>query len=454
MTAEAPEQVIHRYRPVGSALQLMHARGAEIVLSGAAGTGKSRACLEKLHAMAMANPGMRGLIARKTAVSLTSTALVTYREIVAAEALASGEVAFYGGSAQEAASYRYGNGSTLTIGGMDKASRIMSSEYDAIYVQEATELTEDDWETLTTRLRNGVVSFQQLMADTNPSSPTSWLYQRCQRGQTVMIPCRHEDNPRLYDDGEWTAEGAAYLAILEALTGVRYLRLRKGVWAAAEGLVFDGFDPAVHLHKHIANPPADWVRYLAVDFGYRNPFCCQWYARDNDGRLYMYREIYMTGRLVEDHARQILELIRKGDGHQPDQMPREVICDHDAEDRATLERHLGLSTVAAHKAVSEGIQAVQSRLKVDATGKPGLYLCRDALVERDPALEQAHKPLCLQDEILEYAWDMSAVRGGKQGAGDTLKEQPFKENDHSCDALRYAVAAIDLVGRPRLRFIR
>jgi phage terminase large subunit len=269
-----------------------------------------------------------------------------------------------------------------------------------------------------------------------------------------MIPCRHEDNPRLYDDGEWTAEGAAYLAILEALTGVRYLRLRKGVWAAAEGLVFDGFDPAVHLHKHIALPPPEWVRYLAVDFGYRNPFTCQWWARNPDGRLFMYREIYMTGRLVEDHARQILALIRKGDGHQPDQMPREVICDTDAEDRGTLERHLGLSTVAAHKAVSEGIQAVQSRLKVDATGKPSLYICRDALVERDPALEQAHKPLCLQDEILEYAWDMSAVRGGKQGAGDTLKEVPFKENDHGCDAMRYLVAGVDLVGRPRLRFIR
>jgi phage terminase large subunit len=404
--------------------------------------------------MALQNPGMRGLIVRKTAVSLTSSALVTYQKIVAAEAIASGEVVFYGGSRQEAAGYRYGNGSFLTIAGLDKSSRIMSTEFDTIYCQEATELDENDWESLTTRLRNGVVSFQQLLADCNPGPPQHWLNQRCTRGQTVMIPCRHEDNPRLYDDGEWTAEGAAYLAILEALTGVRYLRLRKGLWAAAEGIIYDTFDPAVHLHKHIGVPPADWVRYLAVDFGYRNPFAALFIAVDHDNRMYVYREVYMTGRLVEDHARQILALIKRGDGHQPDQMPREVICDHDAEDRATLERHLGLSTVAAHKAVSEGIQAVQSRLKVDATGKPGLYLCRDALVERDPALEQAHKPLCLQDEILEYAWDMSAVRGGKQGAGDTLKEQPFKENDHSCDALRYAVAAIDLVGRPRLRFIR
>jgi hypothetical protein len=41
------------------------------------------------------------------------------------------------------------------IGGMDKPTKIMSSEYDFIYVQEAIELTETDWENLTTRLRNG-----------------------------------------------------------------------------------------------------------------------------------------------------------------------------------------------------------------------------------------------------------------------------------------------------------
>ena len=447
MTATAPERLEHRYRPVGSAAELFGCRASEVLLSGAAGTGKSRACMEKLHAMALLNNGMRGLICRKTATSLTSTALVTFREIVAKEAIASGELRWYGGSRQEAASYRYGNGSTITVGGLDKATRIMSSEYDAIYVQEATEMTEDDWESLTTRLRNGVVSFQQLMADCNPGPPQHWLNQRSLRGQVVMIPCSHEDNPKLYDreSGKWTDAGMAYLALLENLTGVRYLRLRKGIWAAAEGLVYDAFDPAVHLHKPIALPPADWVRYWSVDFGYRNPFTCQFWAEDHDGRLYLYREIYMTGRLVEDHAVQMLQLMKRGDGHQPDQAPRAIICDHDAEDRATLERKLGMSTVAALKNVSEGIQAFQARLKVRADGKPGLYICRDALVERDGVLEAARKPLCAQDEIAEYIWDPSAPSSGN------VRENPLKQNDHGMDAARYLVAEIDLKGRPRFR---
>lgn len=465
----------HRYRPVGSARELFSSKAPEILLSGAAGTGKSRACLEKVHAMCLVNPGMRALICRKTAVSLTSTGMVTFKEFVAREAIESGELTFYGGSRTEAAGYRYANGSTITIGGMDKSTRIMSSEYDVVYVQEATELTEDDWESITTRLRNGKVSFQQLMADCNPGPPQHWLNQRCLRGQTVMVPCRHEDNPKLYCGGpnasrrlldqerdlfcehnstgpHWTIEGAAYISILEGLTGVRYQRLRKGLWAAAEGLVYDTFDPTVHLHKPIALPPKDWTRYLSVDFGYRNPFVCQFWAEDHDGRLYLYREIYMTGRLVEDHARQILDAVRRGDNHNADSWPpRAVICDHDAEDRATLERHLGVSTVAATKNVSEGVQAVQSRLKVRADGKPGLYICRDALYERDATLADAHKPQCAQDEILDYVWDAAKMRA----AGDnTSREAPLKDNDHSMDALRYLVAQIDLVGRPRVRFIR
>ena len=53
----------HRpYMPLGAARQLMLCRDPEVLLSGPAGTGKSRASLEKLHLAAMRYPGMRGLI--------------------------------------------------------------------------------------------------------------------------------------------------------------------------------------------------------------------------------------------------------------------------------------------------------------------------------------------------------------------------------------------------------
>lgn len=445
MTATALE---HRYRPRGACLDLFSDRRPEVLLSGPAGTGKSRACLEKLNMLALLNPGMRGLIVRKTLASLGSTALVTWRTHVLPEALVNGTVTYYGGSSEEPPQYRYSNGSRVMVGGMDRATRVMSSEYDVIYVQEAIELTEADWEALSTRLRNGVISFQQLLADTNPDTPTHWLKARCDRGQTVMLESRHSDNPVLVDDaGVVTEVGRDYLARLDGLTGVRRYRLKDGLWVAAEGVIYEEWDPAIHLVDRFY-VPKDWVRWWVVDFGFIHPFVLQCWAEDPDGRLFLYREIYRTRRLVEDHARDILAAVKHpktGEWREP--KPRAVICDHDAEDRATLERHLGMSTTAATKTVKDGLEAVMSRMRPAGDGKPRVFIVRDCVLERDPELVEAKRPACTAEEVPGYIW-LPAVNGR------AAKEQPLKENDDGCDAMRYVVAERDLGARPRVRILR
>ncbi len=87
----------------------------------------------------------------------------------------------------------------------------MSTQFDLICVLEATELTENDWESLTTRLRNGVVSFQQLIGDCNPDHEHHWLKLRCDRGQTTMLHSRLKDNPRFWDrlDRSWPRSTAS-----------------------------------------------------------------------------------------------------------------------------------------------------------------------------------------------------------------------------------------------------
>src|SRR5690606_33582240 len=189
----------------------------------------------------------------------------------------------------------------------------MSSEYDVCYAQEATELLEEDWEAITTRLRNGKIPYQQLIADANPDVPTHWLKRRCDTGKTHYIRSRHEDNPILYNQnadgttGGLTEVGHNYISKLDALSGVRYQRLRKGIWCAAEGLVYEEFDPAIHAHKAIKIPPVSWTRYMTVDFGYTNPMVVQFWAEDEDGRLYLYRELYETKITVDKMAVKIKE---------------------------------------------------------------------------------------------------------------------------------------------------
>jgi phage terminase large subunit len=328
---------------------------------------------------------------------------------------------------------------------MDKSTKIMSSEYDVVYVQEATELTEEDWEAITTRLRNGKISFQQLIADCNPGPPTHWLKVRCDTNKTRMLHSVHEENPILFTaDGLMTDVGKSYISKLDNLTGVRHARLRKGQWVAAEGLIYEEFDPTVHLIDRF-EIPADWTRWWSVDFGFTNPFVCQMWAEDPDGRLYLYREIYHTRKTVDVHAKDILRCVRRDDGSWREARPRAIICDHDAEGRAVLERELGIGTTPAHKKVTDGIQAVQARLRLASDGKPRLYLMRDALVQRDQDLADAKKPTCTIEEIVGYIWDT--------GAGKAPKETPKKEDDHGCDAKRYIVAEKDLRGRPIVRWL-
>jgi phage terminase large subunit len=442
VTTALGQGVTVRYEPRGAAQELFRTKRAEVFIAGPAGTGKSLACLYRLHLTALHNPNARFLIFRKTAVSLGSTTLVTWEKKVAADAIARGIVTWFGGSAREAPGYRYSNGAKIDVAGMDRPEKIMSAEYDLVFGDEATELTITDWESVGTRLRNGMLSWQQQMGACNPSHPTHWIKQRCDQGVAKMLVSRHADNPAYVNtDGSFTDVGSAYFAKLDALTGVRKLRLRDGIWAAAEGLIYEGFDEAVHLVDPF-RVPHEWRRWLAVDFGFTNPFVMQWWAEDPDGRLFLYREIYRTRRLVEDHARQARALMVYPSGQWKEPRPSAVICDHDAEDRATLEKHLGLRTAAAHKAVRPGVQAVQSRLKVAGDGRPRLFIVRNALVERDTDLGEAKKPACTEEEVAGYVWSVKP--------GGTSPEVPLKENDHGMDAARYMVAARDLAVRKRV----
>lgn len=435
----------HRYVPRGAARAMLTDRSPELLLDGPAGTGKSRACLEKLLLCAIKYPGMRALIVRQTLVSLTDSAMVTWQEHVAKEMLATGQMTYFGGSRKEAAQYRLANGSQIMLAGMDKPSKVMSTEYDLCYVQELTELTLKAWLSLSTRMRNPVMPYRQLLADCNPDADTHWVNQRANSGATTRLVSRHVDNPVYFnDDGTMTPAGAEYMARLDALTGVTRLRLRDGLWVSAEGVIYEGWNPGIHVVDKVHAPggriPLHWPRFWVVDFGYTNPFVWQCWARDDDGRLYMYREIYHTRRTVKDHAAKIKSLLIRKDGTWIEPKPVKIICDHDAEDRATLEQELGLPTTAATKTVKDGIDAVMARMVPAGDGRPRIFVLRDALVEKDQALALAMRPTRTAEEFPVYVWNEA-------------KDQPVKEHDHGMDTTRYMVADQDLSPQYRVRWI-
>lgn len=390
-----------------------------MLLTGSAGGGKSKVAAEKIHAYCAKYPGSTWLMMRK-AREWAGRSIVPF---MWQSVMGQDPKIKYNKSD---GSFAYPNGSMIYSGGMldDKQRESVRSiggdgGLDGAWFEEANAFTRQDYEEIIGRVRHTAADWQQIILSTNPDSPTHWIYtDLIKGGQAEVFYSGARDNPY---------NSPAYLTNLSKLTGVLKQRLVDGLWVQAEGAIYDEFDPAIHIIDR-DKCPAFVRRFRAVDFGYSNPFVCQWWGMDADGRLYLYREIYVTRRLVEDLTPKIIQL---SDGEYIEQ----TVADHDAEDRATMEKH-GIVTMPALKDVSPGIQAVKARMKVQDDGKPRIYFVRGALVEPDPLLEAEKKPLCTIDEIPGYAWQ-------KTPDGKPDKEQPVKMNDHGCDPTRYMVMQVD-----------
>jgi phage terminase large subunit len=411
------------FRPYGAALTAWKSRRREILLCGPGDTGKSRAILEKLHYCADKYPRLRGLIVRKTRSSLSQSAMVTFEQKVLPEGWLGNLIRFNTTDQQ----YEYPNGSIIAVGGMDNAEKVLSSEWDFIYPQEATELTENDWEILTMRLRNGVMPYQQILGDCNPSYPTHWLKSRCDRGVTLLLTSRHEDNPSITE---------ARLDVLRSLTGVRRLRLYLGQWVAAEGMVYESWDRAVHLvslqqlmdwqilyPNEMLNPKGVRRVIAGVDWGWTNPGVIQVWAIDADGRIYQIHEVYQTQRDDDWWVEQARTLKAK--------YKIEVfVCDPSEPAYIAKFNAAHLNAVEAINDIKPGIAAMQSRLKIAGDGRPRLYIYEHALKERDETRVTLRQPFCTEGEINEYVWP-------KEKDGQPVKEVPVKTNDHAMDCARY-----------------
>jgi hypothetical protein len=78
-----------------------------------------------------------------------------------------------------------------------------------------------------------------------------------------------------------------------------------GDWDVFAGQMFSEWSH----ERHTIAPftvPTKWRRYNGVDWGYAAPWVVLWDAVDEDGRVYIYREIYKTQVGETDQAKQIL----------------------------------------------------------------------------------------------------------------------------------------------------
>ncbi len=405
---------------------VLKSRARRVLVDGPLGTGKTRINLEKVRACCLKYPGCRWVLLRSVRKWLTHSALVTWENKVLEPGLLIPDRV----RPSNRCEYRFKNGSVVVVAGLDDPQSVFSAEYDGACLIEAIEIDQDTAEKVDGRLRYGKMPYQQFLMDCNPGPPTHWLHRAFERGWCERLPMRHTDNPAFYlaDGTTRTKAGHDYLGRLDDLSGVLQARLRDGKWVQAEGVVYDKWDAAVHLVDPV-EVPAFWRRYWSIDFGFTNPLCWQFWAEDPDGRLHLYREIYQTGRLVADVA----EWVRKTTHDDP--RPDVVITDHDPEAMAVIERTLGVTCTPANKTDKKGgLQQVKDRLRRAGDGKPRLTVSKAALCHLpDEGLRAVGKPTSTAGEIDSYVWNPRLARN----------EEPLKENDHGCDAMRYLVGHLD-----------
>lgn len=441
----------------------------QILMSGTVGAGKSKIGCEKGYMLNTKYPGNRGLIVRKAFFDVRSS---TINQTLLEDVIPESHIVDHNKGEhviEHLTGERDRTGDPVTseihYHGLDSGrsssddlpKKIMSHEFGWIFVDEGTELSDDEWAGLLTRLRyDGAqqmgdyypVPVQQIFTATNPAPPSHWMYEKFMRdggevGTSVYRMSLHE-NPGVSKQYRQRMENQ--------LSGIHYQRLVEGEWVGAQGMVYSEYDPLEHLvhpkdlpgdwtirresewantgeKSYWAVPPRNWRVYRAIDFGYTNPFVCQWWARSPDDTFVLFRELYRSQTIIEDLAEEIKNMTPE------EHSVKKTVADHDAEGQETLNRH-GVSTVDAKKDVLDGINAVKSRLKFDDRGRSDIYFMEGARVHKpDPDRHMEGQTLKTVDEISGYVWDEDATDRGE--------EEPVKKDDHGMDAMRYLVYTVD-----------
>ena len=241
--------------------------------------------------------------------SLRSTALQTYEDDV----LGFMHPLRAGASREARMSYKYPNGSEIAIAGLDDITKILSGEYDLIFVQQMEECSFNDIQTLTTRLSGKAMPYRQMLFDCNPGAATHWIKEKEESGWLRLLHSRHEENPLLYDRaiGDWTAFGREYIAGLDQLDGFIKDRLRYGLWVSAEGTRWTVI-PDVHIFRaHEKWPygvPENQRILIGMDWGSHAPFAALWIAIDSNKDAYIFREAYEPGLTTDQQAELVVEM--------------------------------------------------------------------------------------------------------------------------------------------------
>ncbi len=435
LLAAVPDVVIQ-----GNARRLWQSRSREYMAAGPAETAKTFTVCQYLHECCMNFPRLRVVLTRDTYEALRTSAVRTYREKVIRQDMAGRSpygVTAFGGERPEY--FQYPNGSRIYTKGLDNPESVLSEEWDIAAVCQAELIPGDTWGKLVTRTtgRAGnlprVYRGPRLIGECNPGPPTHWILSRRDAGHLEFIEHRHTDNPALWDaEGlTWTEQGEATMQALDSLEGIDRLRLRDGLWVAAEGTVFTIVEGNLGQELYIPNWPTEFTIDPSNGSG---PYAGLVIQQHND-HILVVDEFYQVGGTDEDFAAwgkssrnyaRLTDVI--SDPAKPDTIKRLSVL---------LKRPV--RGKEGKKDITAAINAVKEVLRLDPLSKRSKLI-----IDRDRC------PMLLNEFSL-YKYQKARRGEDPDPAKATRHARPEDDNDHLINALEYWVTTKHLTGqRPSL----
>ena len=360
---------------------------SKIILNiGGARSGKSYALAQLLIMKALNYPGLNIGITRKTMPALKMTARRLILDLLSQYGL------YQSANFNKTENYYQLNKSRLQFFSLDDPEKIKSSEFNYLWLEEATEFTYQDYLVLLTRLSAPTQEplKNQIFLTLNPTDINCWIAKYLLNQKEVcVIKSTYRDNKFLSKDYIQT------LLSLKTYNKQAYKIFALGEWGASDSLIYTNWQP-------VQKEPLSYDEiFWGLDFGFNNPTALvKIFLKD---KIYFVEEklykTHLTNTLLIEELKKLISLKERS---------QIIYADSAEPDRIAEISSAGFNIKPALKNVLDGIMFIKS--------------CALNIIKESPALIK---------ELQSYSW--------KTTLNGQITEEPVKFNDHALDALRYAI---------------
>ncbi|GAB3546384.1 phage terminase large subunit [Spirosoma fluminis] len=341
-----------------------------IALQGGARSGKTYSALQFLVSLAYYYSGLLITVVRSGMPALRATALRDFKDIMMSAGLYDEQ-----NESKPSGSYEYHyNGNVTEFFSVDNQQKLRGRKRHILYINEANELTLDQFRQLMLRTEGLVI------IDYNPSEPESYIYdQILPRSDCRMLITTYKDNPHLppaiieeiellldADEEYWRVFGLGQRGNVSGIIYSHYKVLEANLW------------------------PTRGEKAYGLDFGFSAPSALietTFFDEAIYAKQLLYKRKLTNTALIEEMKK--LPIDREAT----------IWCDEAEPDRIEELKNAGFNAIKADKPIRAGIDAIRRRpLFIHESGKEMLTEVKGYRYKKNPATgENAEEPIGIGD---------------------------------------------------------